>query len=765
MVDRTECGGSDRETQTDTETENQRDKGVLVGQNPAPAAPSLAEYLDDVRGGRSALRWYVSLAGCTNERVLRDAAGDDGENAQFMRWAERVASGEYASSGAFRSQCALRHVWQQAEMVLALDNYRCAIERVEAHRLFDTLQQQRVENAGLRKKVAGLRTSAKPNLEAKLAQATEELRVAEERERKITAGMGATWHAYELADTAIVEVEQQYSHAVAAAAAQGKRSSDICKRKAGKALEAAGLPDDFVRHICSCTHGLGSGDQTHRPARTYALSNVTLGAGDFELDWLVIVPDTGTSVADSLTSCDASEPEPEPEPESEPEPEPVVRALVVGIVEAKSNPNDIGVSFQHFQSTIAWLTGSQADYSPSVYRNKTHKTGHFVRGEHLQDGIRFVFSPASFRLLKRRSVQRTIRQQQQQEVARAEQSPEDAVVYVDRVHYITSSKPLVDVDSKLLQRTLISKLGASMALSVSLPVEEVNSSGHEGGDTKLRLHVVQEHFGSVARHARARAAASVVKSLEGLPLHQRTQLLSVVGIDQSDDTPFTTVGSASETDRAEQTATGSHSLHSSAEERVRIADSIDGFWCVRATAAAQPQPGEDQEYTQENNATQPCQDAYLPVGIIPAGSDIPLTPIDASEWRWVHRQYLSLLAGGGAQRQTEIAAHKLRMKIIKQCLATERVIATVLLSRQQQQQEQPSLPAGQEATQLCGRGVADAACDTSGIASVAEMAAEKFVEKWRVKLDEAQAERRWLASEVLSLFASIGLPGNVHFAM
>ena len=76
------------------------------------------------------------------------------------------------------------------------------------------------------------------------------------------------------------------------------------------------------------------------------------------------------------------------------------------------------------------------------------------------------------------------------------------------------------------------------------------------------------------------------------------------------------------------------------------------------------------------------------------------------------------------------------------------------------------MPAGLEATQLCGRGVADTACATRRpFASVAEMAAEKFVEKWRVELDEAQAERQWLASEVLSLFASIGLPGNVHFAV
>jgi hypothetical protein len=81
-------------------------------------------------------------------------------------------------------------------------------------------------------------------------------------------------------------------------------------------------------------------------------SNVTLGAANFELDKVVVVPHARRN----------SDAEPRIDPTQqlgEPALEPV---LVLGIVEAKSNINDLGYSFAHFQNTLKWLCGKERDY-------------------------------------------------------------------------------------------------------------------------------------------------------------------------------------------------------------------------------------------------------------------------------------------------------------------------------------------------------------------------------------------------------------------
>ena len=76
------------------------------------------------------------------------------------------------------------------------------------------------------------------------------------------------------------------------------------------------------------------------------------------------------------------------------------------------------------------------------------------------------------------------------------------------------------------------------------------------------------------------------------------------------------------------------------------------------------------------------------------------------------------------------------MNAIKHCLKTEKTLVTVLLGDcAQGPQQQPQEEQQQQSS-----------------SSLAERAASRFVSDWREKLNEAQAEREWLTSEVLSLY-------------
>ena len=71
---------------------------------------------------------------------------------------------------------------------------------------------------------------------------------------------------------------------------------------------------------------------------------------------------------------------------------------VLGVVEAKRNPNDIGHGFTRRQENLAWLGGHRAAYDPARHVTRHFPTGHFDRAVvHEQGGGRFVFDPTSFR--------------------------------------------------------------------------------------------------------------------------------------------------------------------------------------------------------------------------------------------------------------------------------------------------------------------------------------------------------------------------------
>jgi hypothetical protein len=87
------------------------------------------------------------------------------------------------------------------------------------------------------------------------------------------------------------------------------------------------------------------------------------------------------------------------------------------------------------------------------------------------------------------------------------------------------------------------------------------------------------------------------------------------------------------------------------------------------------------------------------------------------------------------------------MNAIKHCLKTEKTLVTVLLGDCARGPQRPQEEQQQQSS-----------------SSLAERAASRFVSDWREKLNEAQAEREWLTSEVLSLYVHFCLQGNVHFA-
>ncbi|KAH3732763.1 hypothetical protein Pelo_16411 [Pelomyxa schiedti] len=100
------------------------------------------------------------------------------------------------------------------------------------------------------------------------------------------------------------------------------------------------------------------------------------------------------------------------------------------IVESKTNINDIGKAFAHFQSTLAWLTGKRELYDPSTFKNKIYKTGHFEPVTHVDQasGIKYLFSPTSFRYFEREPVG-------------------DLNLFIRKIFFLTISAPLQPVDS------------------------------------------------------------------------------------------------------------------------------------------------------------------------------------------------------------------------------------------------------------------------------------------------------------------------------
>lgn len=104
------------------------------------------------------------------------------------------------------------------------------------------------------------------------------------------------------------------------------------------------------------------------------LHSVRLGAAGVELDYVVVRP--------SL--------------------EPGHPVVVLAIVEAKRNINDLGHGFRRRQLDLAWLTGDSAAYDPRECRTGNFPTGHFDRpAVHWEGDQAYLFGPDSFRRFAR----------------------------------------------------------------------------------------------------------------------------------------------------------------------------------------------------------------------------------------------------------------------------------------------------------------------------------------------------------------------------
>lgn len=208
------------------------------------------------------------------------------------------------------------------------------VQAVEAHPALEDLLAARLKLVGLRKKVAGL-DRADPGrvkrLPEKQVQAAAQLAEAEAVEQHALLRMDTVWRQHLAAFARLRALEGAEGRdslkdqhggspdrgggdaavrsatllAAEATAAVESAAANFARQRSGKALEARLLPAHLLRHICAVAHGAQHegegwgpdgfrtvGSRTHAIAEAMVLSNVTLGCGTFELDKLVVVPDT-----------------------------------------------------------------------------------------------------------------------------------------------------------------------------------------------------------------------------------------------------------------------------------------------------------------------------------------------------------------------------------------------------------------------------------------------------------------------------------------
>ncbi len=211
---------------------------------------------------------------------------------------------------------------------------------------------------------------------AGLAQAVEEGRAspakrdafvaqAAEAERRLEAAIAASpeYRALQAAEQALGELERS----VGLTAAQDRlaalqRASGQARTRLGDAFE------DVARRIVEQVVVPEVGDG----GPLTVLSAVTLGCARGELDHVVV--------------------------DVRGEQDPVV---VLAVVEAKRNLDDLGHGFVRRQENLAWFTSAPTGWSAEDYRNRHYPEGRFDRPmAHVEHGRRFVFDPTSFAALR-----------------------------------------------------------------------------------------------------------------------------------------------------------------------------------------------------------------------------------------------------------------------------------------------------------------------------------------------------------------------------
>jgi len=182
----------------------------------------------------------------------------------------------------------------------------------------------------------------------------------------------------------------------------------------------------------------------------------------------------------------------------EPSPSSPPRVLVnaVAVIEAKSNPNDLGKSFMGFQQSLGFLTGEEGCYDPADWKTKRFRTGRFADvavSEHLEDGVIYCFTPESFASFKREpcavpvgSMPQVVAQEveaaQAAQAAQAaslegggegagrqaaeEEEEEERMLFVSGLHFVTKAGRWLEGMHSGLSSTITSRMASSVEFDV-----------------------------------------------------------------------------------------------------------------------------------------------------------------------------------------------------------------------------------------------------------------------------------------------------------
>ena len=176
---------------------------------------------------------------------------------------------------------------------------------------------------------------------------------------------------------------------------QKKQGQDAQKTGSDFEHQMTGLTQKYLIHHC-----LRLSPQALIPQTVHILRNVRLRSTKLEFDAMVV------------QVLDFQEP-----------------VIVLAIIEAKKNPNDLGTGFLRRQENISWCTQSPDGYVRSEYKNKHYPSGLFDTEVGHFDPVSkrsYRFSHRSFSLFQRHKTG----------------------YFLERLYFVCSAQPLIGISSK-----------------------------------------------------------------------------------------------------------------------------------------------------------------------------------------------------------------------------------------------------------------------------------------------------------------------------
>lgn len=276
----------------------------------------------------------------------------------------------------FVKRCEIRDVQKQYRDTLRSLRVACKQrqQEFESSPHFQRLEQLQREQNGTRQAIAGLEAAfashsgpKKQDIANKLQEFLQK-QVTLEREEQECLQATPAKHQLDLAEQNLAEFKTKIG-----LSSLEEELETLKKTNASRSQTAGVRFEDRCKMLVE-NHIIPQLEQAgdiHDRQRVHVLSRVTLGAADTELDNLVVqVPEN---------------------PE-----EPV---LVLALVEAKRNINDIASGFLMRQQNLGFLSGQPSLYDPEKHKTQLYREGRFNREFiHQEQGRSFVFASSSFRL-------------------------------------------------------------------------------------------------------------------------------------------------------------------------------------------------------------------------------------------------------------------------------------------------------------------------------------------------------------------------------